>query len=344
MYEMRIILVFLFLFTAIGAASTSEYYDDMSIYCNTTNFHTYECTDNVIRVQEKNSIAQIRERLAWLGCYKRHAFSRAISKRTKGEIWALLHPYYPCQWTLEKKPSVQDAIEGGKWMCGLKEIGKRSNCVVYSFGSNNNFKFEYVVRDYSNCEIHIFDPTSNPPSKDAYGKLTESHRFTGKMIYHKIGLSDISKSSSIAGKQFNVSTLRDIMIKNGHWETGVDILKIDVEGFEFSIVQSVDWSLYKIGQILMEAHPEETMDDGAKFVSDARDRKVSRKYLGICDECRYNALHINAFILTLERGGFRFYSSEPVSKKAEKVEIAMINPTWSPQGFRTCESKTIASL
>jgi hypothetical protein len=58
--------------------------------------------------------------------------------------------------------------DGPKWVCDPHRIDP-DNCLVYSFGSNNEFSFEEaILRDISaKCEIHTFDPTIGPtPSSE----------------------------------------------------------------------------------------------------------------------------------------------------------------------------------
>ena len=52
----------------------------------------------------------------------------AIQLRTCAEMWALVTPYYPCMWSLEKQPSFAQSTDGGKWTCGLREIGRQRGC------------------------------------------------------------------------------------------------------------------------------------------------------------------------------------------------------------------------
>jgi hypothetical protein len=59
--------------------------------------------------------------------------------------------------------------DGPKWVCDPHRIDPDS-CLIYSFGSNNDFSFEEsVLREISaKCEIHTFDPTIGPtPSSES---------------------------------------------------------------------------------------------------------------------------------------------------------------------------------
>ena len=305
-----------------------------------------------MRLHEANAIAKIYERRAWLGCVGSGPLPEAgtvkeIRNRGGADMWALVAPYYPCSWSLEKHPSIGKGNDAGKWTCGLREIGPRRSCVVYSFGSNNQFEFELAVSAFSECEIHTFDPTSNPPKSSVANKLKRS-------TFHRVGLGHRDGIFNLSKGAFPVRSIESLMRELGHWETGVDLLKIDVEGAEFSVVEKTDWGRMKVGQLLMEVHPGETLNRQSNvlrsklrrnafgsFIDDT-ERRNSREALGMCPDCLFTALHLNAFMLVLESAGLRLFSSEPVSSDGRKVEIGMINPMWHPRmGFnRSCDIST----
>lgn len=333
--------------------------DGRHALCSGAHLLHYACEDDPnVAVQERNAIRRIQERRAWLGCHG-HApgapkIKSAIQLRTGAEMWALVTPYYPCMWSLEKQPSFAQSTDGGKWTCGLREIGRRRGCVVYSFGSKNEYQFEHAVREQSACEIHIFDPTSDPPNAMNAAKLNQSEGFRGKYRFHSIGLGIVDGKANFRGSTFPVRTLESVMRALGHWEGGVDILKVDVEGAEFSMVRQTDWRRLRIGQLLMEVHPGETMEASSKALEalprnsfgsylDAAGRERSRQNLGMCPDCAFRAMQLDLFLLTLERSGLRLVTTEPVSAVASKVEMALVNPAWHPHlGFRACNATTTA--
>ncbi|CAF1541767.1 unnamed protein product, partial [Didymodactylos carnosus] len=48
--------------------------------------------------------------------------------------------------------------DGGKWICDVHRLENKQNCLVYIFGSNNDFSFEYDLKNsLINCDIHTFD-------------------------------------------------------------------------------------------------------------------------------------------------------------------------------------------
>jgi len=52
--------------------------------------------------------------------------------------------------------------DGGKWVCDPDCLLEKGKCLLYSFGSNNDFSFETSMKGYG-CETHVFDHTGASP-------------------------------------------------------------------------------------------------------------------------------------------------------------------------------------
>lgn len=118
-----------------------------------------------------------------------------------------------------------------------------SPCVVYSFGSRNDFSFEsHISRKYE-CEIHIFDCTVVD---------VDENKLPGGSKYHKICLADAHGMKAVQSTRFK--DLSTIMLELKHAE--IDILKFDIEGFEFGVLSSL--SAPSAHQILVETHIQRT--------------------------------------------------------------------------------------
>ena len=178
-------------------------------------------------------------------------------------------------------------FDGGKWTCGLEEMHtSNKKCIVYSFGSHGDDLFESdVLKRNPNCEIHIFDPTSSPKSG------------WSRYRYHSYGLrSELSKHA------FKTKRLSHIMSELGH--SHVDILKADIEGTEWTLLNTEDWSGLRVGQILIELH---------LWAKHMRMKEFWTKYL-----------------FHLERHGFLMQTVEPVSAAGAAFEVTFLNVNWSP--------------
>ena len=141
---------------------------------------------------------------------------------------------------------VGKCMDGSKWICmdymdlehktSKRALALGEKCVVYSFGSSNNACFETaLVNDVlPNCEIHIFDPTSE--------EIPHEH-----WTYHSYGLTGHNASDTRywdwrtqrAGECRNcpMQNLQQIMKSLGH--SHIDILKIDIDGAEWRSLEFV---------------------------------------------------------------------------------------------------------
>ena len=129
--------------------------------------------------------------------------------------------------------------DGGKWICDLYRLKSRSDCLVYSVGSSGDFAFEIELKKVMpHCEIHTFDKNPYPCP-------------TGTCTFHQILFGN--------GSHFiNTSkSWTEVVQELNHAQRLIDILKIDIEGDEYSFFPLIFQSNPKTWprQILMESHP-----------------------------------------------------------------------------------------
>jgi hypothetical protein len=106
--------------------------------------------------------------------------------------------------------------DGGKWICDPERLRSSSTSLIYSIGSNNDFRFEdAILRDTStNCEIHVFDHTVKKPTN----KPPDVH-------FHLWGLGVRTRGA--------IKSLQDIVHELNHTGRTIDVFKIDCEGCEY---------------------------------------------------------------------------------------------------------------
>jgi hypothetical protein len=131
--------------------------------------------------------------------------------------------------------------EGGKWVCNPEKLRRSKECIVYSVGSNNDFRFEEAILKNisSSCDVHVFDHTDTNPSNIPRG-----------VKFHPWGLAAASDTSNA------MFTLHDILERLGHVGKVIYIFKIDREGCEWTTyptwLDSENGVL--IDEILVEVH------------------------------------------------------------------------------------------
>ena len=160
--------------------------------------------------------------------------------------------------------SLPQALPQSRKMCPT--TSNPDGCLVYSFGSNNDFGFEEaVLRQDARCKIHTFDPTTTRvhgagSTNSAVRGLSLGLRealsvHMGAGLAHFNGAGDIPTPRNARPQVFPMKTLPALMNELGHHH--VDILKIDTSG-ELEVLYTLNASnassalLDSFDQVLME--------------------------------------------------------------------------------------------
>jgi FkbM family methyltransferase len=154
----------------------------------------------------------------------------------------------------------------GGWGFSTKNI--KHDIIVYSFGVGTDISFDLELIEMFNCKIYAFDPT--PRCLNWVKKQTLPDNF----IFNPIGLSNIdgesyfnepprldwvSYSETTTPTDFSVkclvNKLSTIMRNNNH--NKIDILKMDIEGSEYNVLENMYEEKIFPEQILVEFHGNE---------------------------------------------------------------------------------------
>jgi len=257
-----------------------------------------------------NSRAKAAELSAWLSPQHTEG-EHFLNNVSAAEMWSMFTPTFPCLFTLEKHPTSAAEHDGGKWICGLQEMGRaarrqhKGSCTVYSVGSAMKFDFEARVhRVAPQCDIHTFDPT------------VAAHmvkRFVPSYIdaFHRVGLGRQAGALGFGRcPSCPIMPLTRLMSSLNH--SSIDILKVDVEGFEFRGVLTAISRGMRIGQLLVELHP-------SAFGLRASGRAVDT---------------VHRTLISLREAGLHLFSIEPVTMRDHsQVEAAFVNEDWTPAGW-----------
>lgn len=152
----------------------------------------------------------------------------------------------------------------GGWTVIPRLIDNRAT--VYSVGVGNDISFDFAMIERFGCEVHAFDPTPMACAWIERQATPASHHF------HAIGLSDTDEEVGFAAPlqegwdSFSlpeagsnepltmcpVRRLETIMTQLGH--SHIDVLKMDIEGFEYGVIDNVLAGPVRPGQWLIEFH------------------------------------------------------------------------------------------
>ncbi|KAL3858127.1 hypothetical protein ACJMK2_012738 [Sinanodonta woodiana] len=169
-------------------------------------------------------------------------------------------------------------LDGGKEMCIDEPYKPKRPCLVYSFGINWLWDFDEDIVSMFGCEVFAFDP----------GMSNETDYFIKgpNITFYKIGIWD---RHMVNEQGWHLMTLKQIRKKLGHENRIIDVLKIDIEWAEWTVLPEIIASgeLQTVKQMLIEFHTDDTMKTLLVFrmVYEARFRIFMRERnpLG----CRY---------------------------------------------------------
>lgn len=143
-----------------------------------------------------------------------------------------------------------------------------NNSIVYSFGIGEDISFDKAVIKNNNCQVFGFDPTPKSINWIDKQNLSENFHFYKYGISNKNGFVDFFTpknpnhvSGSITAHEnvdvtnkvsVEMKTLESIMQNLGH--DHIDVLKMDIEGSEYDVIENILDSNLTITQILIEFH------------------------------------------------------------------------------------------
>jgi FkbM family methyltransferase len=139
------------------------------------------------------------------------------------------------------------------------------NSVVYSFGIGRDISFDRAIIDKYQLTVHAFDPTPQSIEWVCTQKLPSN------FVLHTYGLADYNgmatfyappnpdyvSHSTVANKtsraiKLPVRRLGSIIRELGHKK--IDLLKMDIEGTEYAVIEDIVKQSLDISQILVEFH------------------------------------------------------------------------------------------
>lgn len=154
--------------------------------------------------------------------------------------------------------------------------------VVYSGGVGNDISFELeLVRLYSS-NIYLFDPSPTGINTiKSFSRLPNNINFSSIGLYKHDGFFSFSsprdlnegsyyinyENNDSSNFKFECRSLSSLTKENSH--SRIDLLKIDIEGSEYSVLDDIFYNHLDVAQICVEFHHERN------FLS----RKLKMNYL-----------------------------------------------------------------
>lgn len=150
----------------------------------------------------------------------------------------------------------------------INPIKLSKDSIVYSFGIGEDISFDLDVIQNHQCEVFGFDPTPKSISWIGSQNLPPSFHFrdygigisTGEQKFHLPKNPNYVSGSALSHSNVNeddiisvpMKCMEDITKELGH--KYIDVFKMDIEGSEYEVLDSILRSNIQVGQFLIEFH------------------------------------------------------------------------------------------
>jgi FkbM family methyltransferase len=158
-------------------------------------------------------------------------------------------------------PDIEKLGDANSWHVATKDLVNSS--IVYSAGVGRDISFELQLVRRFGATVHLFDPSPTGQATMADpSNRSELVRFvpiglagtTGHALFrHQAPYEGAySIGGTGADASFPVARVGDLMKERGH--SRIDLLKIDIEGFEYSVIDDVVEQGLDVRQLCVEFH------------------------------------------------------------------------------------------
>ena len=159
-------------------------------------------------------------------------------------------------------------------------LKNREDIIVYSCGVGKDISFDKeLMKKFPQSKVFAFDPTPVSISWISKQDLPKNFEFTPvgigkqngkeKMFFPKnFGVSYGIHNWAAENKDEIIVDVKTInRIADEHRHSFIDILKMDIEGSEFSVLKGLDFDKVQFGQILVEFH-ERFLENGKQLLEE----------------------------------------------------------------------------
>ncbi|KAJ3730356.1 methyltransferase domain-containing protein [Lentinula raphanica] len=142
-------------------------------------------------------------------------------------IWNFFPAAFNCPYEVRHLGTLAD---GGKWVCGLSRLERQPDCIIYSFGISGDSTFEAeLLQNTKHCHVWGYDFSVKGFTND----IPEAERW--RTTFHAFGLAGSDRPAT--SNEPAMYSLQSLMAMNGH--DHIDLLKIDIEGWEFETLEEL---------------------------------------------------------------------------------------------------------
>lgn len=153
----------------------------------------------------------------------------------------------------------------GDWSVAPEGLGKGS--VVYSLGVGTDIALDLALIEHYGVEVHAFDPTQKSIAWVSSRQLPDAFHFhphgvadydgfahfsppvDPEMVSHTMLERPETADAALVGQVYRLGTILQML---GHER--IDLLKMDIEGAEYPVIEDLLTSGIEVHQLLVEFH------------------------------------------------------------------------------------------
>ncbi len=199
----------------------------------------------------------------------------------------------PPKFSISRKVACENhGSDYGGWTIAKNFL--HSESVVYSFGIGMDISFDLSIIKKYNCKVYGFDPTprvldwinvQSKPDLFEFHAIGIAAQNSDIPFYVPLNPEDISHRAIDTGSNKTIlvpaKQLSKIMKELGH--SHIDVLKMDIEGFEYSVLPDIIESKLRPKQLLVEFH----------HVMDGYSNEDTEKMITALTDYNYSLFHVS---------------------------------------------------
>lgn len=147
------------------------------------------------------------------------------------------------------------------WNLNMQKVDNNSFIISAGVGHDISFELELIAR--TGCQIVLLDPSPTGCKTVEKIQLPPEITFAAIALSDRVGQMTLAKPANLLegswrvavdgeGDTMHCTSIGEIMER--HSKSSVDLLKIDIEGFEYQVIQNIIFEKIPVKQICVEIH------------------------------------------------------------------------------------------
>ena len=180
--------------------------------------------------------------------YQKDLRKNALRTLNDTDGWVVLYSVLVPEVSCKNMIRLGTVSDGGKWVCNPVQINDFDTCTVYSLGVKDEPSFEEEFAKFTNNKCFIRSIDKDSQNSETIKRIKNSNGIFMRAI--------VTSETNISTSYYDMRSLMEVFN-----DKKIDILKIDIEGFEYIVIDEL--TTLPVCQILIEIHgttPTKTLE------------------------------------------------------------------------------------